>query len=128
MTFKEYICECDQIQVVQTAHSFTRALERGWDKDNLLAFVQEVGYFITTHRDQIQAYGYNEEIFYWSPYFNTGLVATVRRDYKQKQKFIIAVITIYPTGSHNPLHPNTRKICIDKCLHGKKYDKWGYPE
>lgn len=127
MTFKEYITQCDQIPVIQTAHSFTRALERGWDEDNLLTFVQDVGYFISTNRSQIEAYGYNEEIFYYDRYFNCGLVATLRRDYKDRNQFIIAIITVYPNNKKYPLHPNTRRMVVDKHKRAQTYDKWGYP-
>jgi len=128
MTFKEYLMECDGLRVVQTNHSFDRALERGWDESNLKMFIADIGYYISTNRDQIQAFGYNEEIFYWDGYFNCGAIATVRRNYKNKREFIIAIITVYPVGSPRPLHPGTRKISIDKRYSGKTYDKWGFIE
>lgn len=122
MTFTEYITECDRIPVVQTSHAFERAIERGWDEDDLKTFIQNVGYYISSQRHQIEAMGYNAEVFYWDEYYNCGLVAALRRD-RYKNQMVIAVITIYPNGSRNPLHPDTRKIEIDKNYN--KRDKWG---
>jgi hypothetical protein len=108
MPFDEYILTAEGMNVIQTKHAYERALRKGMDPDNCRTFIEEIAYHINRHRDRLIDFGINEEIFYYSLYFKRGAIVAIRPDFKQKDKLVIVLITIYPEGSRAPMHPDTR--------------------